>query len=505
MAGANVNTQKIKKVVIAGGGTAGWITAAALSKMLGEVLDITLVESDEIGTVGVGEASIPPMRVFHKLLRIDEQEFMRETEATFKLGISFENWGKEGESYIHSFGKTGKETWLAEFHHFWLRARERGFASEFGDYCYEHKAARENKFATNPDSAINYAYHLDATRYAKFLRRLSEAVGAKRVEGKITEVIQNHSSGFIEALRLDSGEVIHGDLFIDCTGFRGLLIEQTLHTGYEDWTHWLPCDSALAVQTETAKPAVPYTRSIARKYGWQWQIPLQHRVGNGLVFCSGYMSNDDAREELLAHLDGDTLTEPRLIKYRTGRRRKVWNKNCVAIGLSSGFIEPLESTSIHLIMMGVTRLMQLFPFAGIDQSLMEKYNKNSSEEVEKIRDFIVLHYHQTQRDDTPFWRYCKTMDIPSTLADRMALFKENAHAYQADGELFRVDSWTQVMMGQGLMPENYHQITRSMSDEKLQQFLQGLSSAIRDSVEKLPLHNDFVMQYCRSELMGRMA
>lgn len=497
-----MQTDKVKKVVIAGGGTAGWIAAMALSKQLGDLLEITLVESEEIGTVGVGEAAIPPMRVFHKLQHIDEREFMRATNATFKLGISFENWGRDGESYIHSFGKTGKETWLGEFHHFWLRAKEAGFGDEFGDYCFEHQAAKYGKFATSEKSEINYSYHLDASLYAKFLRKLSEQQGVKRLEGKISEVVQNPNNGFIEALKLESGQLIEGDLFIDCTGFRGLLIEQTLHTGYEDWSHWLACDSAVAVQTEATGPALPYTRSIAHDAGWRWRIPLQNRVGNGLVYCSRLLSDDDARQRLLDSVEGKPINEPRLIKYRTGRRRKAWNKNCVALGLASGFVEPLESTSIHLIMIGMTRLMQLFPFDGVTDSLIEQYNSQTKTELEKIRDFIILHYHVTERDDSPFWRYCKNMEVPDSLAHRINLFKDTAQAYQADSELFRVDSWTQVMLGQGLMPEHYHHVARKMNDQELSAFLKQLRAAILQTVEKMPSHSEFIERYCKSSAVS---
>ncbi|MEX2125880.1 MAG: tryptophan halogenase family protein [Woeseia sp.] len=488
---------KVQNVVIAGGGTAGWLAAAALSRQLGEILDITLIESDEIGTVGVGEATIPPMRVFHKLLRIDEQEFMRATEATFKLGIYFEHWGRRNHNYIHSFGKNGKETWLCDFHHFWLRGLERGFDSELGEYSLELQAAKAGKFATSPGSEINFAYHLDAGRYAKFLRKYSEGYGTKRIEGKIRVVNQNGNSGFIESLTLESGEVIEGDMFIDCTGFRGLLIEQTLRTGYEDWTHWLPCDSAVPVQTEKIGPAVPYTCSIAHDAGWQWRIPLQHRVGNGLVYCSRYLSDDEATARLLSEVQGKTITEPRVIRFRTGRRLKGWNKNCLALGLAGGFVEPLESTSIHLIMTGITRLMQLFPFSGISQSLVDRYNALTQAELESIRDFIVLHYHATQRDDSPFWRYCRDMKIPQSLAHRIALFRESAHAYQADGELFRVDSWTQVMLGQGIVPEHYHHFARMMTDRDLGQFLSGLKESIRRAVAKMPGHQEFLATYCK--------
>ncbi len=490
-----MNTE-VKNVVIVGGGTAGWMAAAAISKKFSSLLKITLIESDEIGTIGVGEATIPPMRTFHKLLDIDEQVFMRATEATFKLGIMFENWGAQGDNYIHAFGQTGKETWLSDFHHFWLRAKELGIAKSFGTYCFEHQAAQAKKFSTAQNFNLNYAYHLDATRYAKFLRQMSEAKGTTRIEGKVAEVAQDPTSGFIKSLRLESGQVIEGDLFIDCTGFRGLLIEETLKTGYEDWSHWLPCDRAIAVQTESTGPAVPYTRSIAHDVGWRWKIPLQHRVGNGLVYCSRYLSDDDARTTLLESIEGKTLIEPRVIKFQTGRRKKTWNKNCVAIGLSSGFIEPLESTSIHLIMIAVSRLMQLFPFNGIKESFVNEFNQISRIEMEQLRDFIVLHYKTTEREDTPFWSYCKNMEIPSTLAHRLQLFKETGHAYQADGELFRIDSWTQVMLGQRLMPDHYHHLTKTMSQRDLQNFLKSLEENINRGVAQLPLHSDFVKSHC---------
>ncbi len=490
----------VKKLVIAGGGTAGWMAAAAFAKKFGELLDITIVESDEIGTVGVGEATIPPMRVFHKLLGIDEQEFMRATSATFKLGISFENWGRDGDKYIHSFGKTGKETWLGDFHHFWLYAQKLGITEfEFGDFCLELKACIANKFTTGPNMDINYAYHLDASRYAKFLRAMSEQNGAKRIEGKVIEVKQDHDSGFITALVLASGQTIEGDFFIDCSGFRGLLIEQTLHTGYEDWSQWLPCDTAQAVQTESVGPAVPYTRSIAHQAGWRWRIPLQHRVGNGLVYCSNFIRDEDARATLLNAVEGKTLIEPRVIKYRTGRRRKSWNKNCVALGLASGFIEPLESTSIHLFMMGITRLMRFFPFNGVDPTLIHEFNRESLEEIESIRDFIILHYKATERDDTPFWRYCKNMEVPDTLQHRIDLFKKTGHAYQNPGELFRVDSWAQVMLGQRIMPEQYHHIAHLMKKEELMQFFTKMRASINQQVEKMPSHEEFVQQYCKAD------
>ena len=491
-----MDPQIVKKVVIAGGGTAGWIAAAALVKQLGRLLDITLIESDEIGTIGVGESTIPTVRTFHSLLGIDEREFMRATQSSFKLGIAFENWSAIGDRYFHSFGLIGKSTWMADFHHFWLQARAEGHAGALGDYCFELQAAEANKFATGDNAQINYAYHLDATAYARFLRGMSEPDGVKRIEGKITRVEQDSETGFIQALVLDSGQRIDGDLFIDCTGFRGLLIEQTLETGYDDWSQWLPTNSAYAVQTTSTGPAAPYTRAIAHEAGWRWRIPLQHRVGNGLVFCSDFMSDEDARALLLREIDGEPLFDPRLIRYKTGSRRKVWNKNCLALGLSSGFVEPLESTSIHLIMIAVTRLMQSFPFNGFDEAMIDRFNKVSRIELEGVRDFIILHYHLTQREDSAFWIRCGDMDIPESLALRMALFRDNAQAYQAPDELFRIDSWVQVMLGQRLQPRGYHQVARMMPPGQLRQTLADLKANIAGTVAKMPSHQEFLDHYC---------
>ena len=496
-----MNTSKIQKVVIAGGGTAGWMSAAALSKLLGKNLDITLVESDEISTVGVGEATIPPIRTFHKLLGINEQELMKDTQATFKLGIGFENWGQKDDSYIHSFGMTGKECWAGEFHHFWLHGKQKGIASDFGDYCLELQAAKAGKFALSQHIPLNFAYHLDATLYAKYLRDFCEKsetnpAGVNRIEGKISQVNKHASSGNISELVLESGQVIEGDLFIDCTGFIGLLIEKSLHTGYEDWSHWLPCDSAVAVQTKSVSPAIPYTRSIAHNSGWQWRIPLQHRVGNGLVFCSRYISDNAAIDTLLSNIEGETINKPRVIKFKTGRRRKGWNKNCIALGLASGFIEPLESTSIHLIMTGIIRLMRLFPFDGITKTGIDEYNSKLTSELNSIRDFIVLHYKVTDREDSQFWQHCKNMEIPESLQHKIDLFKETGRVFLDDGDIFRVDSWTQVMLGQGLMPQQYHKIAKVMGDNEFKQFLASLKSSVDNAVEQLPDHQEFIDKYC---------
>ncbi|WP_029936181.1 tryptophan halogenase family protein [Sphingomonas sp. UNC305MFCol5.2] len=492
-----MNEQVVKRVVIAGGGTAGWVAAAALVKQLGPLIEITLVESDEIGTVGVGESTIPTSRTFHQLLGIDEQAFMRATQATFKLGISFENWGQVGDRYIHSFGEIGRRsTWMADFHHFWMEARAQGFGGSLADYCFELQASDAGKFAKAEGQDINYAYHLDATLYARFLRGLAEPAGVKRVEGKIAQVLQDPQTGFITALVLESGVNIEGDLFLDCTGFRALLIEKTLHTGYEDWTRYLTTNSAFAVQTRSTGPAIPLTRAIAHGTGWRWRIPLQHRVGNGIVFCSEFMSDEDARAKLLNEIEGEVLTEPRLIRYQTGARKKVWNKNCVALGLASGFIEPLESTSIHLVKVAVTRLIQEFPFGGCQEAIANRFNDQSRHEIEGIRDFITLHYHLTRRDDSPFWDRCRTMEIPDSLAQRMALFRDEAYAYQEANDLFRVDSWVQVLLGQGLAPTSYHRLAKMMNSEELRKALAALKSNIGNAVARMPSHQEFLARYC---------
>ena len=483
--------QAVKRVVIAGGGTAGWTVAAALVKNLGPLLAITLVESDAIGTVGVGESTIPTARRFHELIGLDEQAFVRATGASFKLGIAFEDWARVGDRYFHSFGVTGPSTWMADFQHMWLEAREQGFAGELGDYCLELQAAKEGKFQGGRGSPLNYAYHLDATAYGQFLRGIAEPQGVRRVEGKIAEVKVAPDSGFIEALVLESGETVEGDLFIDCTGFRGLLIEGALATGWDDWSHWLPTDSALAVQTEAVGPARPYTRAVAHRAGWQWQIPLQHRVGNGLVYCSRFMSDDEAQALLAERVEGPMLTEPRLIRFKAGSRRKEWHKNCVAIGLASGFVEPLESTSIHLIMIAVTRLMQLFPFGGVNEAVAERYNDVARREIEGIRDFIILHYYLNERDE-PFWQECRSLDIPASLAERIALFREGANAYQAADELFRTDSWVQVMLGQRLTPRSHHAMGQLMPPEQLRTALAGAAEKVRQAVARLPAHQAFL-------------
>jgi tryptophan 7-halogenase len=495
-----MTAQPIKRVAIAGGGTAGWIAAFALVKQLGALVEITLVESDEIGTVGVGESVIPTARTFHEYMGIDEADFVRATGSTFKLGISFEDWAREGDRYIHSFGTIGRSTWMVDFHHFWLRARELGIAADIGVYCLEHQAAAAGRFGPSQQVPLNYAYHLDAGLYGRYLRGLAEAAGVRRVEGKIADVRQNSESGDIEALVLESGLAVEGDLFIDCTGFRALLIGKALGIGFEDWSHWLPTDSALAVQTRAVEQPLPFTRAIAHRAGWRWRIPLQHRVGNGLVYSSAHMSDDEARSLLDESVVGETLIEPRLIRFKAGYRPKVWVKNCIAMGLSTGFVEPLESTSIHLIMIAVTRLLQVFPHQGVSSAVAERFNAQAAREIEGIRDFIVLHYRLNERDDCDFWRDCRAMTIPDSLAERIALFGEAAHAFQDSHDLFRIDSWVQVMLGQRLTPLGYHPAAQIIPEAQLRHSLEALKSNIARAVDTMPTHeawlHGFAAQDC---------
>ncbi|HEX8414132.1 MAG TPA: tryptophan halogenase family protein, partial [Sphingomicrobium sp.] len=403
------------------------------------------------------------------------------------------------DRYIHSFGTIGRGTWMADFHHFWLEARRRGFAGDLGEYCFELQAALAEKFGLSSDLNINYAYHLDATPYGKYLRTISEGRGVRRIEGKIRDVHQNGATGHIEALELESGGRVEGDLFIDCTGFRGLLIEQKLKAGFDDWSHWLPTDSALAVQTESVGPALPYTRAIAHSAGWQWRIPLQHRVGNGFVYSSAHMSEDDARAQLLQRLEGKPLFDPRLIRFKAGTRRKTWVGNCLALGLSSGFVEPLESTSIHLVKIAVTRLIQLFPFGGISPAQVDRFNEQSKRELEGIRDFIILHYHATERSDSDFWNYCRTMPVPDSLRSRIELFRESAHAFQDSQELFRIDSWVQVLLGQRIAPQSYHHLARMTPEDQLRAAFAKLQGDIATTVAGLPAHEQFLRSYIGQE------
>lgn len=478
----------INKVVILGGGTAGWMAAAALAKVLGH-LTVELVESEQIGTVGVGEATIPTLLFFNRLLGIDEVDLLRETQATFKLGIAFENWRRPGSDYFHGFGSTGKDFWAAGFHNFWRRGIEEGMTCSFGDYCLEVQAARAGRFSH--EGGINYAYHIDASRYGQYLCKLAQRNGVKRTEGRVTRVEQQPQTGDIVALELADGSRVQGDLFIDCSGFRGLLIEQTLACGYEDWSHWLPCDRAVAIASDVLPDAPPYTRAIAHDSGWRWQIPLRERTGNGLVYASHHLSDDEAAARLLSELDGEAHGEPRYIRFTTGRRRQQWYKNCVAIGLSAGFIEPLESTSIHLIQQNILKLIKLFPSDVILSQDRDEFNRHADFDYEQILDFIVLHYHLTERDDSAFWRHCASMEVPASLHERIALFAESGRFFVRNNELF-VDSWFQVMIGQGLVPKRYHRVVAQMPVPELEQFLSSIRRTINAKVEAMPAHSFYL-------------
>lgn len=491
--------KKIRRYVIAGGGTAGWMAAAMLAKTMGDEIELTLVESESVGTVGVGEATIPPLLRFNQLIGINEADFMRETRATFKLGISFEGWKDIGQDYFHSFGHTGKDHWTCGFHHFWRCGMDRGLASHFDEYCLEVVAGLNNKFAQLPNNGLNYAYHLDAGRFAKMLRRIAEENGAKRIEGKIQNVNLHSENGHIASLQLDSGAVVEGDFFVDCTGFRSLLMGKALHVGYDDWSHYLPCDSAIAIQTESAGPMVPYTRSIAHDAGWRWRIPLQHRTGNGLVYCERHLSKDQALDRLLTSVEGKTTTDPNFIRFQTGARRKQWEKNCVVLGLAGGFMEPLESTSIHLIQKSVMRFMRLLPQDGLLEADIKEFNDQTFDDMLSIRDFLILHYKVTERNDSEFWRFCANMDIPDTLQQKIELFEESGRVFRKNEELFAENSWIQVMLGQGITPKTHHPIADKMSDEELTYFLGQIQRDVAKIASQLPAHVDYVKQYCGAE------
>lgn len=491
-----MNEAKPLRIVIAGGGTAGWMTAAALAHTMGDAIDLTLVESDAIGTIGVGESTIPPVVLFNRLLGISEAEFMAATQATFKLGILFDNWKDVGSRYFHSFGTTGKDHWSAGFQHFWLHAKAQGKADSYDDYCLELKAALAGKFAHLPDDRMNYAYQLDSSLYAAFLRKRAEAAGTRRVEGRIAHVERHAETGDIAALTLDGERRLEGDLFVDCTGFRALLIEGALHAGFEDWGHYLPCDSAIALQTESVRPPVPYTRAIAHDAGWQWRIPLQHRQGNGIVFASRYLDKDAALDRLTGSVEGTILTEPNVIRYATGVRRRQWDRNCIAIGLSAGFLEPLESTSIHLIQRAILRLIRMLPGGRVTPEDAAEFNDQQLQDFEQIRDFLILHYKVTQRRNSPFWRQCADMAVPDSLAHKIALFTETGRVFRKNEELFVENSWVQVMLGQGITPKSYHPIAAKLSGEELAHFMARIRDGVASAVAGLPEHMAYIERYC---------
>jgi tryptophan halogenase len=498
---------RISSITIVGGGSAGWMAAAAVATYLGKGAKVRLIESEEIGIVGVGEASVPHIKLFNgQWLGIDEAEFVRRTQGTIKLGIQFNDWGRIGDSYMHGFGAIGKSLGPLPFHQFWLKQYLSGRAAPIGEYSPQTVMAPQGKFApgdrnaapNSPLADIAYAYHFDATLYARFLREVAEARGVQRIEGKIVGVQQRAEDGYIESVTLESGQRVEGELFIDCSGFRGLLIEQTLKTGYEDWSHWLPCDRAMAVPSASVDPITPYTRATARKAGWQWRIPLQHRVGNGYVYSSQYLSDDEAAATLLANLDGEALADPRPLRFTTGMRKKFWNKNVVALGLASGFLEPLESTSIYLAQSGITRLLSLFPKRDFNPLLMERYNRESTFEYERVRDFLILHYNATERDDSPFWNYCRTMSIPDSLKEAVDLFRSDGRYFRNGEDFFALPSWVQVMLGQRIVPQSYHPMVDEMPVEKVAEHVDGMRAMLAHAVAAMPTHQEWINRYWKA-------
>ena len=496
-----VADRRLRRIVIVGGGSAGWMAAAALSAVLSRDCSITLIESDEIGTVGVGEATIPPIKVFNQMLGLDEAEFLKRTQGTFKLGIQFVDWAKKGHTYFHPFGPHGFQFDLSPQHQYWLRGRQRPGAPGLDEHSMAWAAASRGRFdkpSQEPRSVLSsydYAYHFDAGLYARFLREKSEARGVTRLEGKIVQVGLRAADGFVESVRLADGREFAGDLFIDCSGFRGLLIEDTLHTGYEDWTHWLPCDRALAVPCASVAPLTPYTRSTARSAGWQWRIPLQHRTGNGYVYASPFISDDEAATTLLANLDGAALASPRPLRFTTGRRKLFWNKNVVALGLASGFMEPLESTSLHLVQSGLSRLLALFPDRDFDPLVTAEFNRIAINECERIRDFIILHYKLTTRDDSELWRYCAAMRVPEPLQYKIDHFKRYGRLVTEGMELFGPASWLAVQVGQLNWPERHDPIIdlRNVDGDAI---LARMRQAMVQAAEAMPTHETYIQGHC---------
>ena len=494
----------MKKILIVGGGTAGWMAAALFGKLFRGLYDIELVESEAIGTVGVGEATIPVIKKYNELIELNEVEFMQRSQATFKLGIEFVDWLRKGVRYQHGFGIIGQDWEWLRCHQYWLRANQRGRAQDFGAFSINTAAAQADKFmharpemAESPIGHIVYAFHFDASLYAKYLRSLAEMHGVRRTEGRIVDVT-TAENGDIASITLEGGQVIEADFFIDCSGFRGLLIEQTLKTGYEDWSHWLPCDRAMAVPCARTEPLHPYTRSTAREPGWQWRIGLQHRTGNGLVYSSKHIDDDGAEKLLLANLDGEQLANPNRLRFTSGKRRKMWNRNCVALGLAAGFLEPLESTSIHLVQSAAIRLVRLFPNEATDQATIDEFNRQCDFEWERVRDFIVLHYWANQRDGD-FWKYCREMELPATLQNKIKLWRSNGRVFRENDELFGEESWIQVFLGQGIMPESYDPLVAIKSDPQIEQFLGNIVATIQRCVDVMPGHDEYVRNYCPAE------
>ena len=495
----------IRRIVIVGGGTAGWMAAAAFTSLLDRHnLHIVLVESDAIGTVGVGEATIPPLQAFNHMVGIDEDQFLAASQGTFKLGIEFVGWGAEGERYFHPFGPHGQDYRGVHFHQLYMRESRRRSLPDIREWSMSGVAAELGRFvrpapnAPMPLPQIAYAFHFDAGLYAQFLRRHAEGKGARRIEGKIVDVSLDPENGQVRAVTLERGQQIDGELFIDCSGFRGLLIEEKLGTGYEDWSHWLPCDRAVAVPSRLDGPPDPFTRSTARAAGWQWRIPLQHRMGNGLVYSSEHLDRGDAEKLLLANLESEALAEPRHLSFTAGRRRLAWNKNVVSLGLSSGFVEPLESTSIHLIQSGIAKLLALFPDCNFSPVERDEYNRQMQDVFEDVRDFIVLHYKASRRDDSAFWDYCRNMEVPDKLAAKLDLWRSKGRIFREGAELFGTASWVAVLFGQGIVPDDYEPAADAMDGVQLSDVIDRMRLSYRRTAERMPTHAEFITRACKA-------
>ncbi|WP_027328124.1 tryptophan halogenase family protein [Marinimicrobium agarilyticum] len=495
----------VRRIAIVGGGTAGWMVAAALGKLLQyHPCEVVLIESPEIGTVGVGEATIPPIQLFNRLLQIDEHEFLRETRGTYKLGIEFVDWFQKGHTYFHPFGRYGADLENVPFHQYWRKLAQRGEGGALSEYSLPTVAAYRGRFAppdANPRSVLSniaYAYHLDATRYAAYLRSYAEARGVQRWQRTVKGATLRPDDGFIDAVVFDDGSQLEADFFIDCSGFKGLLIEEALHTGYEDWRHWLPCDRAVAVPCEANEAPRPYTRSTALEAGWQWRIPLQHRLGNGYVYCSDFLSDDEAQATLLDRLDGKPLADPKALRFTTGKRKRAWNKNCLAVGLAAGFMEPLESTSIHMIQSAIAKLMTVFPDRAFDPVDIAEYNRLTDTEFERIRDFLILHYKATQRDDAPLWRYTREMSIPDSLQHKLDLYQSRGRVFRYDEELFADTSWVAVFEGQGVIPKRYDPLVDTYELDRLRAVAAKMRQTIAAGAESMLTHDEYIARYCAS-------
>ena len=502
-----MDNNNIRHIVIVGGGTSGWMSAAALSRIIGtQDCKITLVESEQVGTVGVGEATIPPIVEFNNLLGINADEMLSATQGTFKLGIEFINWGRIGDAYMHPFGSFGRTIMNVSFWHYWKKAYDLGLSPPLDAYSLNWLAAKQNRFLrsgnvpNSPLSKVPHAYHFDASLYARFLRNFSTDLGVDRIEGLVEQVIQDPGSGFITGIKLQDGKLIDGDFFLDCTGFRGLLIEQCLQTGYEDWAHYLPCNSAQAVPSKAINLKRPYTKSIAHPIGWQWQIPLQNRMGNGIVYSTEFATDEQAQQTLLENLPSTALAEPRQLRFVTGKRKKSWNKNCLAVGLSSGFMEPLESTSIHLIQSTITRFLSLFPRRTNFDAEMDRFNKSADREFRTVRDFLILHYKATERDDSELWNYCRNMAIPDSLQEKLELYQSGSWIERDNQELFGVDSWLSVFNGQHIQAKSYSPLVDHLPKDKLESILRETREVIAQCTTAMPSHEDFIRKNCAAPI-----